>query len=119
MRLDYKREKELERRKGLTWRTVLIVIWIAMCVTGAYFLTNWLFEIEALTYNIFYGRLRLPPSIPKVAIRITVMFILTVAMQVFLMIGFSISSPLGRERPGRPSLRSREPDPDDKKFHYR
>ena len=44
MRLDAQKERELEKRKGFALRTIISVIWLAICIGGAYFLIDWLFE---------------------------------------------------------------------------
>jgi hypothetical protein len=119
MRLDAKRERELARRKGLALRTILAVIWLGLCFVAAYYLVNYLFEIEVFTWGLFRLQLRIPYSVSDLAIQIGAMVVVVVAINFVVLVIFGLFSATGRRRPGTPSLYSAEPDPDDRKYDYR
>jgi multisubunit Na+/H+ antiporter MnhB subunit len=118
MRLDAKHDRELARRKGLARRTILVVVWLAICFALAYLIANYLFDNEILSYSFFYNRLFIPPSVDQIFILIALMIVIVVIISFFVLIGYAIASPVGRRRPGTPSLHSADPDPDDHKFDY-
>ncbi len=119
MRLDAQRDRELEKRKGFALRTILAVIWLAICIAIAYFLIDWLFENNYLNLGFFYGQLRIPPIIPEWAIIAGSMLIVIVIINFFVALGYAFFSPTGRRRSGTASLYSSDPDPDDQKYDYR
>lgn len=118
MRLDAKKERELAKRKGFALRTILAVIWLAISISIAYFLIDWLFENNYLNKGFFYGQLRIPPVIPEWAIIVGCMVVVIVIINFFVLIGFALFSPAGRRRPGTSYLYSPDPDPDDRKYDY-
>ncbi len=113
MRIQKKKDEELAQRKGLTGRTIIMVIWLGLSFAVAYFLTTYLFNNDIVTYNMFYNDLRIPASIPKWGVQFIFMFAIVVMMQFFLYLGFFFASPEGRRRTGDPSMRSRNKDPFD------
>ena len=119
MRLDAKRERELARRKGLTLRTILAVIWLGLCFVAAYYLVNYLFEAGVLTLRFFRIQLRIPYTVSDMAIQIGVLVIVVVAINFIVLVLYGLFSSTGRRRPGTPSMYSAEPDPDDQKYNYR
>ena len=119
MRLDAQRERELAKRKGLAMRTILAVIWLAICFGLAYLLMQYLFDNELLTYKFFYNRLFIPRTVSETAILIGSMLVIVVVVNFFVLIGYGLISPSGRRRPGTPSLYSEDPDPDEQKYNYR
>lgn len=119
MRLDMQRDKILEKRKGFAWRTIVAVTWFSLCILVAYFFVDWLFESETLTYNFFHSRLSIPWEWDDWTIDAALIFVVVVAMNVLLLLGYSMFSTTGRRRPGRASLYSHDPDPDDRRFDYR
>ncbi len=119
MRLERQRETELAKRKGLTGRTILAVIWFILCFIAAYFIVNWLFDSETVTLGFFYNRLRIPLSVSEGFIRAGLMVVIVFLIQFFILLGFAFASPTGRIRPGDATLRSSEPDPNADQYDYR
>ena len=119
MRLDAKREREVARRKGLTVRTILAMLWMALCILAAYYLANYLFENEILKMSFFRGPLRIPYSISDTVIVIGFMLVIVIAINFLFLVVYGLFSSAGRRRPGTPSMYSADPDPDDHKFDYR
>ena len=119
MRIEMKHDHELAKRKGNARRTVVAIGWIALCFVIAYFITEWLFNQEILNINFFYSRLLIPRTVDELFVRLGFMAVIVIVMQFFILIGFALSSPVGRMRPGRASAYSRDPDPDDHRYDYR
>ena len=119
MRLDAKRERELSRRSGFARRTILAVVWLAISFGLAYLVVTMLIDNELLTYNFVYNRLFVPREIPTTAILIGLMVVVVIIMNFFVLVGYALVSPVGRRRPGTPSMYSQDPDPDDQKYNYR
>lgn len=119
MRLDAKRDRELAKRRGFALRTVLAVIWLGICFVGAYYLVEYLFASELLTFGFFRGQLRIPFEISDTAIVIGLMVVIVVAINFIVLVIYGLFSPAGRRRPGTPSMYSADPDLDDHKFDYR
>jgi hypothetical protein len=116
-RLDVKRDDEIRRRQGSTVRTIISTIWLGLSFVGAYFLMQYLFESGRLSYNMIYNRFFIPRTVPEWAILGGLMLIVVIISQFALVAGFAFASPIGRTRPGTPSLISRNPDPlDDQRF---
>jgi TRAP-type C4-dicarboxylate transport system permease small subunit len=111
MRLEKKRESELAERKGLAVRTVIQFIWLILSGVIAYFALNWFFTREQLTYEFFYTTLGIPRSVPEAVIMGVLILVIVFVMQFFLVMGYAIASPQGRERPGDPTPYSSTYDP--------
>jgi quinol-cytochrome oxidoreductase complex cytochrome b subunit len=118
MRLDERRKIDLERRRGQTWRTILAGIWLALCIWGATWLTDRLFASGTLSANFFYNDLFIPRTVSPEIIRVGVIIVVVVLVQFFVLIGYGLTSPIGRLRPDNPTPYTRNPEPEDK-FHYR
>lgn len=116
MRLEKKHEEELARRKGLTGKTIIQVIWLLVTGTLAYFFTNYLFSEGIVSANTFYNQLYIPRSIPELGVKLIMVFGIVVVMQIVFSIGFIIASPEGRRRLGDPSMQSRNKDPFDDRY---
>ncbi len=112
MRLEKKREEELERRKGTAGKTIIQFIWLGISFVIAYFVIDMIINAGYISYNMIYG-VGIPRAIPPIAIKIVLMFFVVVVMQFFLFIGFMIANPEGRRRTGDPTLRSKSKDPYD------
>lgn len=112
MRLEKKREEELERRKGTTGKTIIQFIWLLISFAIAYFLIDLIINAGYISYNMIYG-VGIPRTIPAIAIKIVLMFFVVVVMQFFLFIGFMFANPEGRRRTGDPTLKSKTKDPYD------
>jgi hypothetical protein len=113
MRLEKKREEEMARRKGLTGKTIIQVIWLLVTGVLAYFFTNYLFSEGILNVNTFYNQLYIPRSIPEVGVKLIIVFGLVIVMQIVFSIGYIIASPEGRRRTGEATMHSRNKDPFD------
>lgn len=112
MRLEKKHEEELEKRRGLAGKTIIQFIWLLISFAIAYFLVNALFSGGYISHNMVYN-VGLSRKVPEIAIEIVLMFVVVVAMQFFLFIGYAFANPEGRRRTGDPSLHSRSKDPYD------
>lgn len=111
MRLEKKRESETAQRKGLAKKTIIQVLWFGITAVAAYFVLNWLFATGELTYDFFYNELAVPRSVPELGILAALILIAVFVMQFFLVLGYAIASPQGRERTGTPSPYSTNYDP--------
>lgn len=116
MRLEKKHEEKLAKRKGLTGKTIIQVIWLLFTGTLAYFFVNYLFAEEILRANIFYNQLFIPRSVPVIGLKLIVVFGLVIVMQIVFSLGYIIASPEGRRRTGDASMYSRNKDPFDDRF---
>jgi ABC-type Na+ efflux pump permease subunit len=116
MRLEKQREDEVRRRKGTTGKTILATIWLGLCFAAAYYFIGWLFETGELTPNFFWNQLFIPRQINEDWLQILAAIVIVVVMNFFVLLGFGFSSRTGRIRPGTPSLKSRNPDPLDKRY---
>lgn len=111
MRIEKKKEQELARRKGLTKRTIIQVLWLLISGVIAYFIVQALFGAEYITMDFFYGDLAIPQEVPEFVIQGALVLLIVFVMQFFLIFGYVAASPQGRERSGKPSAYSRNPDP--------
>jgi hypothetical protein len=112
MRLEKKREEELARRKGMTGRTIVAVIWLLISIVIGYFLVSYLVDQNYLNMNLFY-QLGIPRRVPSEVFFWFSVLIVVAIMQFFLMFGFMIASPEGRRPTGKATLYSRNKDPFD------
>ncbi len=113
MRLEKKKREQLSKRKGLSVRTFIFVIWLALSFAVAYFLVEYMFDTGYLSEGTYYTVLDLPRNWPIEALKVATMFIIVVLMQIILSLGFMLASPEGRRRTGEPTLKSRNKDPFD------
>jgi len=118
MRLEVYKERELEKRKGLVWRTVIGAVWLALVSIVAYYLTGWIIDNQVVSLNFFYGNLSIPPSVKPETVRLGFTLTLVIAIQFFILVGYGLASPAGRRRPGKATAYSSDPDPLDK-YYYR
>ena len=118
MRLDTKRDAETARRKGSAWKTIVGFIWLALCFGAAYYLITFLFESGEVRPSFFYNQLFIPRQIKEEGLKILISVVIVTVMNFFVLLGYGFSSRTGRTRPGTPSLKSRNPDPTDKKYNY-
>lgn len=116
MRLEKKHEEELSRRKGLTGKTIIQVLWLLFTGTLAFFFAGYLFDQGIVNPNIFYNQLYIPRSVPLVGLKLIMVFGMVIVMQIFFSIGYIIASPEGRRRTGDASMHSRNKDPFDDRF---
>ncbi len=116
MRLEKKHEEELARRKGLTGRTIIQVIWLLITGTLAYLFTNYLFSEGIVNANTFYNQLLIPRAVPEIGLKLIMVFGLVIVMQIVFSLGYIIASPEGRRRTGDATMHSRNKDPFDDRF---
>ncbi|MCA9945859.1 MAG: hypothetical protein H6656_04415 [Ardenticatenaceae bacterium] len=116
MRLEKKREEEIAKRKGLTGKTIIQVIWLLFTGTLAYFFTNYLFSQGIINANTFYNQLFIPRSVPELGVKLIMVLGLVIVMQIVFSIGYIVASPEGRRRTGDASMHSRNKDPFDDHF---
>ncbi len=119
MRIQMKRDRQLAKRKGNARRTIFAILWIALCFAAAYLITEWVFNQEIVDINFFYARFLIPRSVDEFIVQLGIMTVIVIIMQLFILLGFAFSSPIGRMRTGRASAYSRDPDPDDHRYDYR
>jgi energy-coupling factor transporter transmembrane protein EcfT len=110
MRIDMKREAEVNQRKGLTWRTVLSLIWFVLCLIFAFFFTGWLIKDGILDKGLIYGTLSLPTELSMEIVRLAAMLILVVGLQFVAVVFFAIITPQARERSGQPTAAAQSVD---------
>ncbi len=113
MRLEKKKREQLSKRKGLSGRTLIFLIWLVISFAIAYFLVEYLFDTGYLSEGFYYTDLALPRDWPIEALKFATMFFIVVLMQIVLTLGFMLGSPEGRRRTGDPTLKSRNKDPFD------
>jgi heme/copper-type cytochrome/quinol oxidase subunit 2 len=118
MRLDTQREAATAKRKGMMVRTVIGTIWLGINFAVAYFLISYLFENGDLNQAFFWNQLYIPRQVGFDGLKILISIVIVVIMNFFVLLGFGFSSSTGRIRPGTPSMVSRNPDPNDKKYDY-
>lgn len=112
MRLEKKKDEEIAARKGMTGKTIVAFIWLAISAVAAYFLVNYIFDTGALRYSTFYN-MGLPEQIPNWVIMAVMVLIVVAFMQSVLIFGYMLGSPEGRRRTGDASLYSHSSDPYD------
>jgi hypothetical protein len=117
MRLDAQRDRETAKRKGSAVKTILGFIWLSLCFTAAYYLISWLFETGEVNPSFFWNQLFIPRQINLAGLKMLISVVIVVIMNFFVLLGYGFSSRTGRIRPGTPSLKSRNPDPNDKSYH--
>jgi hypothetical protein len=98
-------------------RTLAAVLWLGLCSAIAYYIMSWLFESGAVSIGFFYSRLYVPRSVDPNIVRVVFTMFLVLLMQFFVLIGYAWASPVGRMRPGSPSLRRSRQDPEDQIFY--
>jgi hypothetical protein len=116
MRLEKKNEEMLAKRKGLTGRTIVQIIWLLISFVAAYFVANFLIDEGVISYRRIYNELGLPRTVPEEAILFGIMFLIVFVMQFVFILGFMFADPEGRRKLGDPSMKSRNKDPFDD--HY-
>lgn len=112
MRLEQKRDEEINRRKGLTGRTIVMVIWLGISFVIAYFLTEYMVSEGYLDINnLMYNQIGLPRSIPEWGAQLMIMFGIVIVFQIIFWLGFIWFTPEGRRRTGDATMTSRNKDP--------
>ena len=116
VRIQKQKEHELARRRGLAGRTIVQSVWLITSGIVGYLLLRMLFAEGYLSYAFFYGDLGIPTAIPRAVILGALVLIVMVIMQFFLVFGFTMMSPQGRARTGKPTAHSRNPDPLEREY---
>ena len=116
MRLEKKRAEEISKRKGLTGKTIIQVIWLLVTGTLAYFFANYLFDQGLVSASLFYNQLLIPRSVPEWGLKLIMVLGMVIVMQIVFSFGYILASPEGRRRTGDATLHSRNKDPFDDRF---
>ncbi len=118
MRLEMKREAELEKRKGQTVRTILAVLWLITSFGISYLVASWLFGEEYLSYDYIYQNLMIPGNISETAIRLGMSFVIFLVIQFVVLMIIAATSPTARRKSGKPRADTDDPDPYAKSINY-
>jgi hypothetical protein len=118
MRIEMKHEAEMEKRKGLTGRTILAVIWLVASYAVSYLIVSWLFAQGYLTLDSLYQNLGIPGNMSEGAVTLGIAFVIFLAIQFVVLIAYAVTSPGAKRRPGVPRLESDDPDPYAKTIDY-
>ena len=111
MLIQKKREREFAQYKGLTIRTIIQSIWLVLSILVAYFAIQYLLNEDIVSYGLIRGVLAVPRWVPDWGLLVGMILVFVIIMQFFFILGFVIINPLGRVRPGRPSMRKSVADP--------
>jgi len=117
MRIDMKRAAEVEQRKGLTWRTLLALVWFVFCVIFAVLFVNWLVSSETLDSGLVHGALAVPPTISMDIIRVTAIALMVGVMQFFAIVFFAATNPAAKVRSGVPTATAQSVDYYEKQYN--
>lgn len=117
MRLEKRHEADLAARKGSTGRTIIQFLFLLISFVIAYFIASYMFDNGMLSYGVIRSAFSFVPFyIPSWSILGGAMLIIVVIIQFFVSIGFTLGSPEGRRKTGKPSLHSRVKDPNDSQW---
>ncbi|MGB3713450.1 MAG: hypothetical protein WA996_03380 [Candidatus Promineifilaceae bacterium] len=118
MRIEKKHEAELEKRKGLTKRTILAGLWLFISFAISYLAAGWLMSSDILGLDFFYEDIGIPETVSEVVMQIAVAFVIFLMIQFVVLIGYAVTSPKAKMRPGTPTTYSSEKDPYDQTINY-
>ena len=116
MRLEQAQEERLTKRKGLTGRTIMQMIWLGITGVAAYFLTTLVFARNGNLYDIIYSQFSIPRMVPTAVLFWAIVILIVLLMQLVFVLGFLMASSEGWRRPGKPSLYSRNREPFDDRY---
>lgn len=116
MRLEKKKEAEIARRQGSTKKTLLQGTWLILSFGIAYFLIGYLEDSDIISVSQLATQLQLPSSVPEGVVFGGLMCLSVIFLQFFVMIGFLVASPQGRQASGKPTAHSRNVDPYDNPY---
>lgn len=125
MLIQQKREREFARYKGLAIRTIIQTIWLIISAFVAYYFLQYIINIGVFSIGMLRAQLPNPPwlqwlHIPDWLIMAVLILMFVIVMQFFLVLGFIVFKPLGRTRPGNPSMRKSVDDPlEDNQYSHR
>lgn len=118
MRIEKKHEAELEQRKGLTKRTILAALWLIISFAISYLAAGLLMSADVLGPDFFYQEIGIPETVSEIVMQIAVAFVIFLMIQFVVLIGYAVTSPKAKMRPGTPTTYSSEPDPYDPTRNY-
>ncbi len=119
MRIDMKRQAEVNQRKGLTWRTAVALVWFVLCLVFAYFFTGWLIENGTVDGGLVYGTLSLPPELNMQLVRVVATILIAGMLQFLAVVFFAMTSPAARVRTGRPTATAQSYDYYEQQYNRR
>ena len=118
MRIEMKREAELQKRKGQTWKTIFAVIWLAVSFYGSYRLAGWLFDEGHLSIDTIHQALQIPENISDTMIQLGTAFVIFSLFQFVVLIFYSVFSSSARRKSGVPRADTDDPDPYEKSSYH-
>jgi hypothetical protein len=118
MRIEKKHEAELEKRKGLTKRTILASIWLLISFAISYLAAGWLLTGDVLGFDFFYQELGIPETAGEIVVQIGFAAVIFLFIQLVALFGYAVISPKAKIRPGTPTTYSSEIDPYDQPITY-
>lgn len=117
MRIEKQQEADLAARKGSTGKTIIQSLFLLISFVLAYFIASYMFDNGILNYGSLKTAFSFVPfNLPSWVFLGGVMLIIVVIIQFFVSIGFTLGSPEGRRKTGKPSLHSRVKDPNDSQW---
>ena len=116
MLIEKQRDAEQRRRKGQAVKTIIQVIWLAISFVGAYLFIQMLFDRSIISTTAFGASWEPLGEIPSWVYEWVFIFLIVVGMQFVFILGFIIASPRGRQRTGKPTAYSHNPDPLDNQY---
>jgi len=117
MRLDEINKAKQAQRRGFARRFILSLIWLAITVVVAIFFVDWILENGVITYNQVVVNLSLPASVSTSMIRIGIIVLVVFILQFLTLTVVALATPSGRERTGKPTVKSKDLDIDERKFY--
>lgn len=103
MRIDMKRQAELNQRKGLSRRTALSIVWFVLCLLCAYFFTGWLVNNGPLDSELILETLSLPPELGVLVVRGVAIILIVGTLQFLAVVVLAMMNPAARARTGQPT----------------
>ena len=119
MRIDMKREAEMNQRKGMTWRTIVAIMWFVVCLVLAYFLTGWLIDSGIVDRGLVYGTFSLPAELDMQIVRAMAIILMVVVLQFFAVVFFAAISPTARVRTGQATATAQSHDYYEQQYNRR
>jgi|GEM_PF-1468552 hypothetical protein len=120
MLVDEKRAREFWHYRGLAIRTIIQTVWLILTGLAAYFAIQYLLDAEMISYGLLRVRLAIPGWVPDWGILAGMILVFMIVMQFFFIMGYSLISPQGRIRPGKPTMRKTVVDPlEEKQYRNR
>lgn len=115
MYMEKKRQAEMAKRKGLTKRTFAQFFLMLLAAVAAAGIVYWLETSGEFSVTRFYS-MGIPTWVPTWGLLVGFGFVIMIAIQFLIGIGFVIGSPAGRERQGQATAHSKTIDFTDSSF---